>query len=99
MITLIRTTTVQPGKIGEAMAWSKEIVGIAKRITGKEATLCTSIGGVVGGLAWIVQYDNLGQLEDANKKILADREYLTAISKAADLFVPGSGHDQIWRHA
>jgi hypothetical protein len=89
---------MQPGKLGEAMAWAKETGGIFKRVTGREATLCTSFGGVIGALAWIVQYDNVGQLEEATKNLLADRDYATAISKAAGLFVPGSGHDQIWRH-
>jgi hypothetical protein len=28
-----------------------------------------------GALAWIVQYDNVGQLEDATKKPLANRDY------------------------
>jgi hypothetical protein len=89
---------MQPGKLGEAMAWAKETGGIVKRVTGRDSTLCTSFGGVLGALAWITEYDDVGQLEDAAKKLLADREYVAAISKAAGLFVPGSGHDQIWRH-
>jgi len=98
MITLIRTITIQPGKLAEAMAWAKEAGIIVKRVTGKESTLCASFGGVLGALAWITRYDDAGQLEDAANKLLADREYLTAIGKAVGLFVPGSGHDQIWRH-
>jgi len=98
MITLIRTITIQPGKLGEAMAWAKDAGVIVKRVTGRESKLCASFGGVLGALAWITQYDDAGQLEDVGNKLLADREYLTAISKAAGLFVPGSGHDQIWRH-
>jgi len=38
------------------------------------------------------------QIEDVLGKLLADREYMAAIAKAANLFVPGSAHDQLWRH-
>jgi hypothetical protein len=98
MITVVRSQTTQPGKFGEAVAWGKEIVAIVKRVTGKELAFCTSFGGVIGAVAWIGQYDSVGQVEDVLNKLLANREYMAAIAKAADLFVPGSGHDQLWRH-
>ena len=51
MITFVRSLTVQPGKIGEAMPWGKELVGIVKRVTGTDLSLCTSFGGAIGALA------------------------------------------------
>jgi hypothetical protein len=99
MITFIRSVTAQPGKIGEAVAWGKEIVGIGKRATGKDVTLCTSFGGAIGGVAWIGQHDNMGQAEEFLMKLMGDRDYVTALTKAQQLFVPGSGHDQFWKHA
>jgi len=98
MITFVRSLTVQPGKIGEAVGWGKELVGIFKRVTGKDLALCTSFGGAIGALAWIGHYDSMAQIEDMLTKLMADREYLTAIGKAGQLAVPGSGHDQFWRH-
>ena len=98
MITFVRSLTVQPGKIGEAVGWGKELVGIVKRVTGKDLALCTSFGGAIGALAWIGNYDSMAQIEDTLAKLMADREYLAAIGKAGQLAVPGSGHDQFWRH-
>ena len=71
---------------------------MVKRATGKDVTLCTSFGGAIGGIAWIAQYDSMHQAEEVLSKLTADREYMTALPKAQQLFVPGSGHDQFWKH-
>ena len=98
MITFIRTITIQPGKLGEAITWQKELNAVVKRVIGKEGMLCGAFGGTISELAWIGQFDSVGQLEGAADKLFADREYMTvAINKAAGLVVPASGHDQIWR--
>lgn len=97
MITLVRSATVLPGKLGEAIAWGKEGVAIIKRVTGKEVAFCTAFGGQISGVAWISQYDSVAQIEDDLAKLMADREYAAALTKAT-MFVPGSGHDQMWRH-
>src|SRR5262245_4258339 len=97
MITAIRTANAIPGKIGEAVMWGKEVATIAERITGKKATISISFGGPAGGIAWTYQFDNAGQVEDALSKLMVDREYLTAITKAESLLVPGSVQDQMWR--
>ncbi|HML07290.1 MAG TPA: hypothetical protein VK430_04065 [Xanthobacteraceae bacterium] len=98
MITFIRTVTVQPGKMGETITWQKELNATIKRVIGREMTLCASFGGVVSALAWIGQFDSVGQLEDATNKLMANADYMTGINKAGGLVVPASGHDQIWRH-
>jgi len=98
MITLIRSATVLPGKLAEGIAWGKESSAILKRLTGKEVAFCTAFGGTISGLAWISQFDSVAQIEDAFAKVMADREYMTAFTKSAPIFVPGSGHDQMWRH-
>jgi hypothetical protein len=99
MITLVRTAQTMPGKIGEAIAWAKEAVAIGKRVTGTEVEISVSFGGVVGEMAFMRTYDNAAQAEEAAAKLMADREYITAIGKAAaaGLFVPGSVRDQMWR--
>ena len=97
MITLIRTATAIPGKLGEAVVWGKEVATIVERVTGKKTTVSMAFGGLAGGIAWTVQYDNAAQVEEAVSKLNADKEYLSALTKAQNLFVPGSGHDQMWR--
>jgi len=97
MITWIRTATALPGKTGEAVAFAKEIAGPVKRVVGRDVTVSTAFGGPLAAIAWIAHYDNAGQVEEANAKLAADREYQTILAKAHGLFVPGSGHDQMWR--
>ena len=98
MITWICTANTIPGKIGEAVVWSKGVSAAVKRVTGKDLAVATAFGGPAGGLSWTMQFENASQVEDANTKLMADREYLDALSKAHTLFVPNTGHDQMWRH-
>ena len=98
MITVIRTATAFPGMTGEAIAWAKEIAVLVKRVTGKEQFVCTSFGGMLADIAWIGQYDSVGQYDEMRTKVVDDREYRTALKKARDLFTPDSGRDQIWKH-
>ena len=98
MITVIRTATAFPGMTGEALSWAKEIAALVKRVTGKEQIVCSSFGGMLTEIAWIGQYDSVGQYDEMRTKILSDGDYRTALKKARDLFTPDSGRDQIWKH-
>jgi hypothetical protein len=98
MITVIRTATAFPGMTGEALSWAKEIAALVKRVTGKEQIVCSSFGGMLAEIAWIGQYDSVGQYDEMRTKILSDGDYRTALKKARDLFTPDSGRDQIWKH-
>jgi hypothetical protein len=98
MITVIRTVTAFPGMTGEAVSWAKEVAALVKRVTGKEQFVCTSFGGMLADIAWIGQYDSVGQYDEMRTKVVSDGEYRTAIKKARDLFTPGSDRDQIWKH-
>ena len=98
MITVIRTATAFPGMTGEALSWAKEIAALVKRLTGKEQIVCSSFGGMLAEIAWIGQYDSVGQYDEMRTKILSDGDYQTALKKARDLFTPDSGRDQIWKH-
>jgi hypothetical protein len=98
MITVIRTATAFPGMTGEAISWAKEIAALVKRVTGKEQVVCSSFGGMLAEIAWIGQYESVGQYDEMRTKILSDGDYRTALKKARDLFTPDSGRDQIWKH-
>jgi hypothetical protein len=98
MITVIRTATAFPGMTGDALSWAKEIAALVKRVTGKEQNVCSSFGGMLAEIAWIGQYDSVGQYDEMRTKILSDANYRTALKKARDLFTPDSGRDQIWKH-
>ncbi len=97
MITLVRTARTLPGKFAEAVVWGKEAAAIFKRVTGKELAFCAAFGGTLGELAWIGQFDSVAQFEGLLPKLMADREYATALTTGT-MFIAGSGHDQFWRH-
>src|SRR5215469_651926 len=82
MITVIRTATAFPGMTGEALSWAKEIATLVKRVTGKEQIVCSSFGGMLAEIAWIGQYDSVGQYDEMRTKILIDGDYRTALKKA-----------------
>jgi len=43
-----------------------------KRVTGKEQIVCSSFGGMLAEIAWIGQYDSVGQYDEMRTKILTD---------------------------
>jgi hypothetical protein len=98
MITVIRTVTAYPGMTGEAVAWAKKIAAMVKRVTGKEQVVSTSFAGMLADIAWIGQYDSVAQYDEFRTKVITDHEYIDALKKARELFVPGSDRDQIWKH-
>jgi hypothetical protein len=83
---------------GEAISWAKEVAALVKRVTGKEQFVCTSFGGMLAEIAWIGQYDSVGQYDEMRTKVVSDGEYRTVLKKARNLFTPGSDRDQIWKH-
>lgn len=96
MITLIRTVTAKPGKQPEAMAFAREIANVAQGIIDTEIKVWLPVGGNIGEIAWVSNYSNLAQLEEATQKLFQDEKYIEMLRKA-DLFVEGSGYDRIWR--
>lgn len=99
MITVVRTVVAMPGKLGELTPVAKEICGIIKRLCGKDVAAGNAIGGNGVEVAWIAQYDSLGQWEEVTLKLMADADYRGLLKKIETLYVPGSVHDHIWRHA
>jgi len=95
---VIRTVTAYPRMTGEAIAWARDIAATVKRVTGKEQVVATSFAGMLADIAWIGQYDSVGQYDEFRTQVIADRDYVGALKKARDLFVPGSDRDQIWKH-
>ena len=83
---------------GEAISWAKEVAALVKHVTGTEQIVCSAFGGMLAEIAWIGQYDSVGQYDEMRTKVLNDGEYRSALKKARDLFTPGSDRDQIWKH-
>jgi len=84
--------------LARAISWAKEVAALVKHVTGTEQIVCSSFGGMLAEIAWIGQYDSVGQYDEMRTKVLNDGEYRSALKKARDLFTPGSDRDQIWKH-
>jgi hypothetical protein len=95
MITFVRTAVAAPGKLGEALMWGKEITAIVKRVTGKEMAIASPFGGAVTELAWIAQWDTVAQADEALSKLMTDRDYVSALAKAANLLIAGSARSRL----
>jgi hypothetical protein len=60
--------------------------------------VAVGFGGLAGAISWMIQFENASQVEEAYGKLMGDREYITALAQAPNLFVPNTVHDQTWRH-
>jgi len=98
MIVFVRTAVPLPGKSLDLIAFAKEVAKVVKQANGVEMSVSSSIGGSLGAVAWTSMYESLAQLEEKTAKLMADPGYGAMIKKAESLVVPGSAHDQIWRH-
>jgi hypothetical protein len=53
---------------------------------------------MLADIAWIGHYDSVGQYDESRTKVINDHQYIDALKKARQMFVPGSDRDQIWKH-
>jgi len=86
-----------PGKIFDLLAFAKEAASAIKSANGTVVSVSTSIGGVVGEVAWTSTYESLAQMEERTAKMMADAGYTALLKRADGLVVPGATRDQIWR--
>jgi hypothetical protein len=98
MITMIRSVVAMPGKTFEYLSVATEMVQVVKRVTGVEAKLATAVGGDPSTIGYIAQWSNLGDLETAMAKLMADADYRALVKKSEHLIVPASVRDGLWRH-
>lgn len=97
MIHLMRTVSVMPGKLGNALAFSKQVTEHIATTHNVGLTMLVPVGGNPFRIAWTSTYPDLGALGDFQAKLLGDRKYAEIISGAADSFIPGATTDEIWR--
>ena len=96
MAIIIRTSTVQPGKLFEYLEAAKHTIAVANRVTGVEFKLATSFGRNVNEVAVIGSFASVADLEAAGKKLVADAEWRAATTASQSLVVPGSTQDHVW---
>ena len=97
MIAFVRTSSVATGKVGNAMAFAKEISAYIKSHFGVEVTVLTPIGGNPWRVAWSSRYQDLAALQAMMHKMTADQGFWELANKNADCFLAGATHDAIWQ--
>lgn len=88
------TTTAQAiaGKGAEAIAWGSEIADIAARVGGGPVGFLLDAYGPFGQVAWIGLYADPAAEDAANDALMGSEEYWTAVGRADELMIQGSGH-------
>jgi hypothetical protein len=97
MITFVRTATIAPGKVVEALTFAHQIAKLVEKITGLKVGVSMPIGGNPFRIAWVAAQPDLAAVEANNNKLLSDPEYMKLSEGSASLFLPGSAHDEMWR--
>jgi len=97
MITFVRTATIAPGKVADALAFAHQIAKLVEKITGLKVAVTMPIGGNPFRIAWVAAQPDLAAVEANNNKLLSDPEYMKLSEGSASLFLPGSAHDEMWR--
>jgi hypothetical protein len=97
MITFVRTATIAPGKVVEALTFAHQIAKLVEKITGLKVGVSMPVGGNPFRIAWVAAQPDLAAVEANNNKLLSDPEYMKLTEGSASLFLPGSAHDQMWR--
>lgn len=97
MIIFVRTASVMPGKMGEAMAAAREIAAYVSKKFGVTLEVMLPVGGNPNRIAWRSEYSGLGDLEETFNQTITDADYGALVAKIANLFIAGSVEDVIWR--
>ena len=97
MIAFTRTAAIAPGKNAGAMAFSQEVCAHIKDKHGIKVDVSIPVGGNPNRIAWRATYASLAEFETSFGALMTDQAYAAMLAKAADLFSPGSVHDEIWQ--
>ena len=98
MITLVRTFQTLPGHQLAAIATAREIAAHLVRKHGAPMSVITPVGGNPFRIGYLVRYDDLATLERVMAAMPGDDELAPLIGRIGTHMVPGSSHDEIWRH-
>jgi hypothetical protein len=97
MITFVRTATIAPGKVAEALAFAHQIAKLVEKISGLKVGVSMPVSGNPFRIAWVAAEPDLASVEANTNKLLSNPEYMKLSESGASLFLPGSAHDEMWR--
>ena len=98
MIGLMRSARIAPGKLVEAVKFSKEIVEYTKKYEGvADAGVFLDSFGEVGTIRWCSDYEDFASWEKISDQMFAAPEWFQKMDAAKDLFIPGYNHVVVMR--
>ena len=97
MIRFVRTASIAPGKVADALAFAKEISTFISKQYGVQLQVMMPVGGNPHRIAWRAEYANLGVMEEFQAKTMADPKYQKLLASGSANFIAGSVNDSIWR--
>lgn len=95
MIKLIRTAQVASGKGPHAVMFAQDIINVANDVMGTDFQVYTQLGGTVGKVSWVGDFDDMAAMEAAIAKLNSSEEYIQMGIEGSHFWVEGSIHDTI----
>jgi hypothetical protein len=89
------TAVAAGGKQADVLAWGVETTKHVTAVTGVPVAFCADLYGTIGQMTWIALYPDMAILDKAQEVLAGDADYAKRLSKAGDLFVPGSGSTRL----
>jgi hypothetical protein len=99
VITFTRTAVIAPGKAAGVAAFTQKVVDFYRTQYDVKVEVQRPVAGNPARIAWVVRYPDLAALDAVLAKSGADAKLAELLASAADLFIAGSTHDEIWRSA
>ena len=97
MITFVRTGAIAPGKAPGAIAFAQKIVAYWQATYDREIEILRPVAGNPNRISFVGRYKDLAEFDAAAIRSTTDAKYMELLATGADLFIPGSIHDEIWR--
>lgn len=90
-----RAVIGSPGDIPRGIAFAKDMCAQAGK-HGVDLKCYMARAGQVGELMWVAHYASMQEMDEKQAAIRSDAEYWAKIEAASDLFLSGSGEDEIF---
>ena len=97
MIVFTRTSSIAAGKLGEALAFARDVAGYISKHFGVEVKVHMPIGGNPNRISWSGHFESLAGFDAMMAQQAGDEGYAKLLKRAGDLFISGSTRDQLWR--
>ncbi len=89
-LVVTTTATTAPGRQGAAVAWGAELNSYMAELTGTTNLFAMGHVGAISDVSWVQSHDDAASIDRVIATVMSDEGYQERMSKAGDLFVPGS---------